>query len=177
MASEPDKQTEKMSTAAIEEARMVLPGIQALFGFQLMVVFNERFTRLSESEQLVHLAAAILVALSIAIIMTPAAYHRQAEQGSVSRFFVVLASTLVAAAMVPLMLGLCLEMYLLGRMIIGATGASLAIAGLLLSVFAGCWFVFPHMMRRRGRRGPSTADTDNRSGGLYEFRNQKLGQG
>ena len=28
---------------ALEEARMVLPGIQALFGFQLIAVFNQRF--------------------------------------------------------------------------------------------------------------------------------------
>jgi len=30
-----------MAMAAIEEARMVLPGIQALFGFQLIAAFNE----------------------------------------------------------------------------------------------------------------------------------------
>jgi hypothetical protein len=29
--------------AAIEEARMVLSGTQALFGFQLIAAFNERF--------------------------------------------------------------------------------------------------------------------------------------
>jgi hypothetical protein len=31
---------------------VVLPGIQALFGFQLIAVFNERFRQLSEGEQL-----------------------------------------------------------------------------------------------------------------------------
>jgi hypothetical protein len=31
---------------AVEEARMVLPGIQALFGFQLIAVFNQRYTEL-----------------------------------------------------------------------------------------------------------------------------------
>ena len=40
----------------LEEARMVLPGIQALFGFQLVAVFNQRFsTDLTNSEQIVHL--------------------------------------------------------------------------------------------------------------------------
>ena len=32
---------ESQVKAAIDEARMVLPGIQALFGFQLIAVFNE----------------------------------------------------------------------------------------------------------------------------------------
>ena len=28
---------------ALDEARMILPGVQALFGFQLIAVFNQRF--------------------------------------------------------------------------------------------------------------------------------------
>jgi hypothetical protein len=42
----PDEHTEKIAQEAIDEARMVLPGIQALFGFQLIAVFNERFAQL-----------------------------------------------------------------------------------------------------------------------------------
>ncbi len=38
----------------IEECRMILPGIQALFGFQLIVVFNSTFAeKLSPIEPLV----------------------------------------------------------------------------------------------------------------------------
>jgi hypothetical protein len=33
--------------AAIEEARMVLLGIQALFGFQLIAAFNDNFKQLT----------------------------------------------------------------------------------------------------------------------------------
>ena len=42
---------EKIAQEAIEEARMVLPGIQALFGFQLMAIFNDKFRTLSEFER------------------------------------------------------------------------------------------------------------------------------
>jgi hypothetical protein len=31
------------ATYLLDECRMVLPGIQALFGFQLIAVFNQRF--------------------------------------------------------------------------------------------------------------------------------------
>ena len=34
---------EKVVEHLEEEARMILPGIQALFGFQLIAVFNQRF--------------------------------------------------------------------------------------------------------------------------------------
>jgi len=38
----------------IQKARMVLPGIQALFGFQTMAVFNSRFNELSSHGVLVY---------------------------------------------------------------------------------------------------------------------------
>ena len=68
-----------MARAAIEEARMVTPGIQVLFGFQLVAAFNERFRQLGPIEQALHFVALVLVALSVALIMTPAAYHRISE--------------------------------------------------------------------------------------------------
>jgi hypothetical protein len=126
--ADPEK-TEKMAMAAIEEARMVLPGIQALFGFQLIAAFNDTFRRLEPQEQILHFVALVLVALAIAIIMTPAAYNRLVERGSLSDFFVRLASWLIAAAMLPLMIALCFEVYLLARVIVhrrwicGATSA------------------------------------------------------
>ena len=74
---------------------MVLPGIQALFGFQLIAAFNETFRQLEPQEQILHFVALVLVAIAIAIIMTPAAYNRLVERGSLSDFFVRLASWLV----------------------------------------------------------------------------------
>ncbi len=63
-------------TYVLDECRMVLPGIQALFGFQLIAVFNDRFAQLPPGHQAAHLAAMALVALSAGLVMTPAAYHR-----------------------------------------------------------------------------------------------------
>ena len=44
----------------IEEARMVLPGIQTLFGFQLIAVFNNRFQELTLYEQYIHFSSILL---------------------------------------------------------------------------------------------------------------------
>jgi hypothetical protein len=54
------------------------------------------------SEQRMHLLALILTMIAIALIMTPASYHRIAEKGTVSRRFVEIASRLLAWAMLPL---------------------------------------------------------------------------
>jgi hypothetical protein len=143
-----EERLEKIAQAAIEEARMVVPGIQALFGFQLIAVFNQRFHDLTPGEQAVHFFSLVLVALAIALIMTPAAYHRLVEWGSVSDFFVRLASRLIATAMVPLMVALCLEVYLVGRVVALPRWLSAVTAGGLFVLFAVFWFGFPFFMRR-----------------------------
>lgn len=65
---------EKAATHLLEECRMVLPGVQALFGFQFVAVFSSEFGRqLSAREQLAHLIALLLVATAAALVMAPAA--------------------------------------------------------------------------------------------------------
>lgn len=67
----------KAAQYLLEECRMVLPGIQALFGFQLVAVFSQGFSeKLTRPEQVVHFVAITLIAIAVAIIMTPAALHR-----------------------------------------------------------------------------------------------------
>src|SRR5438105_7082484 len=94
-----EKERVKLDSAAahlLEECRMVLPGIQALFGFQLIAVFNDGFSqKLPEGGQMLHYAAIALVAIAIALVMTPAAIHRQTSQREVSERFIWLSSGLV----------------------------------------------------------------------------------
>ena len=109
---------EEEATHATDEARMLLPGVQAVLGFQLVAVFNQRFVLFSPTEQRLHLAAFLLLALAMGLIMAPAAYHRQAERGKVTRRFVDLASVMLTAAMLPLIVGVCLDAYLIARLIL-----------------------------------------------------------
>ena len=102
-------------------------------------------------EQRLHLLAIVLVALAIALIMAPAAYHRQAERGQISRYFIDLSSNLLTWGMAPLLLGIVLEVYLIGRIVLESVPASFAIAALMFVVFAGLWFVFPQLKNRRRR--------------------------
>ncbi len=77
-------------TNTLDEARMILPGIQALFGFQLIAVFNPVFTSLSEPLKDLHFAALLLTILAAALLITPAAYDRQRNTACVSCKFIAL---------------------------------------------------------------------------------------
>ena len=141
----------------LDEARMVLPGVQALFGFQLIAVFSDGFERhLSEAEQSLHLAAIVLVTIAIALVMTPAAYHRQVEPRRATVSFLVLASRLVSAAMLPLAAGLAIDVHLIARVITGMPVLAATIGVVVFGLFVALWFAFPQwraaQLRRQGRR-------------------------
>jgi uncharacterized protein DUF6328 len=139
--------TESLSDSVshmLEECRMVLPGIQALFGFQLIAVFNSTFwSRLDQVEQLIHYTAIGLVVLSVALVMTPAAYHRQAGFMTVSKRFLIISTKALFWSMYPLMSGILLDFYLIGGLILPSRLLSLLATFCLLCVFTVLWIILP----------------------------------
>jgi Family of unknown function (DUF6328) len=153
MAQQSDKDAEpkedlSISEAAeylLEECRMVLPGIQALFGFQLVAVFNQRFGELlSAAEQKLHLLAIGLVAIAVALIMTPAAFHRQEGARVVTERFLQISTRLMLWSMLPLAVGICVDFYLIARIILDS-GVVPLLAAALFAVFLVLWFVLPRV--------------------------------
>jgi hydrogenase-4 membrane subunit HyfE len=128
----------------LNECRMVLPGIQALFGFQLIALFQPSFAqRLSEREQQLHLVAIVLVVLAIALVMAPAAVHRQHAQRVMTRQFVTMSSRLLLTSMLVLATALLIEVHLVAEVILGAHGASIVLVSALGAVFGALWLVLP----------------------------------
>ena len=137
----------------LEECRIVLPGLQVLFGFQLAVVFSDRFpVVLAHRQQVLHLLAMALVVAAIAVIMTPAAYHRQTEPQAASEGFLRLSTWLLLSSMPLLAVAICLEFYLIAQVVLDEAAAW--IAGALLTLFALLWLVLPRVARWH-RRGAS----------------------
>jgi Family of unknown function (DUF6328) len=131
-------------THLLEECRMVLPGIQALFGFQLIVVFNPGFQeKLNAIERGLHLTAISLIVIAIAMVMAPAAYHRQRDPQSVSEEFVFVATRLLLFSMFPLMIALGLEFFLIARVITNRLTLSIVLALIVMSIFSTLWFLLP----------------------------------
>jgi hypothetical protein len=145
----------KLGAAAsylLEECRMILPGIQTLFGFQLIAVFSQGFDeKLTTAEQQLHFLALFLVALAAALVMTPAAIHRQTQQRSVSERFIWLSSMLVLASMFPLALAMSLDVYLIARVVFGTPGIGLAFSALLLALLLALWMLLPRLEGRKNR--------------------------
>jgi hypothetical protein len=124
----------------LTECRVVLPGSQALLGFQFICVLTESFDKLPSLSKYIHLAALGLNALTIVLLITPAAYHRMVEQGEETEHFHRFASKILVAALVPLALGLAGDVYVVAQKVTDSQLVSVVSALVVLAVYWELWF-------------------------------------
>jgi hypothetical protein len=142
----------------LTEARVILPGAQALFGFQLTAILTASFDKLPPSAKIVHAASIGCIALAVILLMAPAAYHRIVYAGEAEPSFHRIGSRFMMAATIPLALGLSGDLYVVIEKIaeshlVGAVAAVIALAGLV-----GFWHAYPLWLRRRGRQRQGAAE-------------------
>jgi hypothetical protein len=141
----------------LTEARVVLPGAQALLGFQLTAMLTDTFERLPKTSQYVHLISLGLIAVCIVFLMAPASFHRIVERGEDSERLHRFASAMVLGAMVPLALGLAGDCYVVVERVLGSSEVAIAIAIASLIFFFALWFGLTLAVRARIERHEGAA--------------------
>jgi uncharacterized protein DUF6328 len=135
----------------LTESRVLIPGAQAILGFQFAVMLSKSFDQLPPSAHVVHVVALMLIAFTVILLMTPAAIHRITFGGEDSERFHTIGTRLIVAAAVPLGLGISLELFV--ALVRATQSPTLGIAGAcaIAALFAGLWFVQPLILRARRR--------------------------
>jgi hypothetical protein len=149
--SEPEEHT-PLSTKIEEmltEARVVLPGAQALLGFQLAVTLTRAFEALPFASKLVHAAALMLLALAVILLIAPAAFHRIAFGGEDSEDFHRIGSRFIVAATVPLAGGIAGDVYVAVGKIAETQVLGIAAALAVMIVLIALWYAQPYLLRRK----------------------------
>ncbi len=137
------------------ESRMIVPGAQALLGFQFSTVFTTAFDRLPPGVKVIHVAGMCAIALAAVLLIAPASFHRIAENGEDSERVVAVASRFVLLSLVPLAVGVALDVWVVVLQTGMSSGLGLLFPVATLAVAIAVWFVYP-LVRRRQR--PSSAD-------------------
>jgi hypothetical protein len=140
----------------LTEARVLLPGAQALFGFQMAVLLTDAFGDLPPSSKVLHAVALCCIATSIILLMSPAAFHRIAYGGENTETFHRIGSGFVIASVVPLAAGITSDLYVSIARALDSAPLGAAVAGVVGLVLVGLWIVQPLVLRgahprRRGR--------------------------
>jgi hypothetical protein len=141
-------------THVLAEARLVLPGAQALLGFQLATFLQESFESLPGSSKLLHLASTCCVALAVILLLAPAAYHRIVERGETTEHMHQFASAMILAATIPLALGICGDFFVILRKVLRSDQIAVLSSGAMLIVIFAMWFGVSWVAKLRQRRSP-----------------------
>jgi Family of unknown function (DUF6328) len=137
----------------LTEARVIIPGVQAMLGFQLTVTLTRAFAELPAEAKVAHAVALCSMALAIILLMAPASLHRIAFAGEDDPEFLRIASLFVTLAPLPLAFGIALDTYVAaGRALQPAAAAALAFLAII--VLLGLWYAYP-LWRRWRRRKPA----------------------
>jgi hypothetical protein len=135
----------------LTEARVIIPGAQALLGFQFIAMLTAGFDEIPQASKIVHAIALGLVAMNVVLLMTPAALHRLSFDGADSERFLRTASALVIAAPLFLAAGISAESYVvLGKVTDSKIGAA-CYAAASFALLVGFWYAVPLIARRTGR--------------------------
>ncbi len=150
----------------LTEARVIIPGGQALLDFQLMATLTNAFNELPAMFKYVHCVGMCAIALSVVLLMTPAAVHRISFHGEDDPDFFRIGSPLVVAGSDPLAVGIPADVAVVFFKATESMSAAL-IAGLAaLSALLGFWIAYPIWRRTRVAPVCRVADTPRSEFGM-----------
>lgn len=145
MSKEKSKPTslETQVDQLLTEARLIIPGAQALLGFQLTVTLTRAFENLASEAKLAHAAALCCIGLAVVLLMAPASLHRLAFHGQDDPEFLTISSMFVLAAPAMLALGIALDTYVAAGRALASESAAAGLALAALLVLIGLWYAYP----------------------------------
>jgi hypothetical protein len=145
---DPQERTARELIELLNELRVILPGVQVLFAFLLMVPFTQRFPDLDDLETGVFFMTLLCTAVATALLIAPSAHHRILWRGGVREQRLVLGNILTIAGLIFLLPAIVGVVFVITAFIFGLT-AAVVVTGLLALFFVMLWFVFP--LRYRGK--------------------------
>jgi hypothetical protein len=137
----------------LTEARVIIPGCQALLGFQFIAMLTNAFGELPPQAKIIHAAGLCCVTIATILLMTPAALHREAFAGNDSERFLRLGSAFVIAGPLPLALGIAADAYVVFLKISHSATTAIAAGMTLLLAMVALWYLYPIGLRAsRGKK-------------------------
>jgi len=126
----------------LNELRVILPGVQVLFAFLLMVPFTQRFPDLDDLETGVFFMTLLCTAVATVLLVGPSAHNRILWRGGVREQRLALGNMLTIAGLIFLLPAIVGVVFVITAFIFGLT-AAVVVTGLLALFFALLWFVLP----------------------------------
>jgi O-antigen/teichoic acid export membrane protein len=130
----------------LQEIRVIQTGVQLLTGFLLTLPFQQRFTRLDETERAIYLATVVASILATIFLQAPISVHRGLFRRHERRATVLTAHRLAVVGLAFLALAVIGVTLIVFAVLHGLAAA--AIAGAVAAVLiTALWLVLPLALR------------------------------
>ena len=143
----------------LNELRVVLPGVQVLFAFLLILPFSKGFPEVTHVERLVYIAAVLLTTISTVLLLAPSSYHRLRFRDEDKEQLIRVSNRFAIAGTAALALAIVCVVYLITAYVFVAW-AGLAAVVLGFFGFGFFWYALP-MSRRLSRASGSSLRTSS----------------
>ena len=125
----------------LNELRVVLPGIQVLFAFLLVVPFSQGFVDTTATQKKVYYASFVFTTIATALLIAPTSYHRIRWRVQDKEHMLVVSNRLAIVGTVFLALAMsCVVFFITDFLYSGITVFATAAAALMLTLL---WFGLP----------------------------------
>ena len=126
----------------LNELRVVLPGVQALFAFLLIVPFNANFAEVTGGERAVYTVALLASAIACVLFITPPSFHRLRFRRHDKAQLLRIGNRCAIAGMVALAVAVTAAVYLVTEFLFGAGVGAVLTTGIALPIVI-LWWVVP----------------------------------
>jgi uncharacterized protein DUF6328 len=146
----PEERIDRNLEELLGELRVILPGVQVLFAFLLVVPFNQRFADVSNFQQWLYLVTLICAAIASAFLIAPSIHHRITFRKQDKEFLVKRANRLTIVGGVFLAVAMTGAIWLVTGFLYGDAITTVAVLAVAVA-FAIIWYAVP-IARLRSRR-------------------------
>ena len=146
----PAEELDQEYSELLSELRVVLPGVQLLAAFLLILPFNAGFDELTSGERLVYFVAFVAAVLASVMTIAPSAQHRIRWREGDKEALLATANRLTIAGAAALAVSLTGSVFLVGQVLYKEVVASV-VAGAMVVAMIWWWFLQP--MVRRAKDG------------------------
>jgi hypothetical protein len=126
----------------VEEHRLAMPGVQVLFGFLLILPFQNRFERLTTNQEYVYFSALLCATMAAVLLITPTAAHRIRWRQADKEALLHLATRTAITATVFLAAAMTASVYLITDYLFGEPATAI-VTSLVAGAFILFWYAFP----------------------------------
>ncbi|MFE1881651.1 DUF6328 family protein [Streptomyces diastatochromogenes] len=143
-----EERADRMWGELIQEVRVAQTGVQILFGFLLTVVFQPKFARLPDADQVIYIVTVVLGACATGALIGPVSLHRLVAGRRVKPQAVRLAARMTFVGLVLLLATMASSLLLILRVATQDAYVPWLVAAVVVWYLV-CWYALPLWARHR----------------------------